>query len=359
MTGKLRGNCLNFSLLVLSLLFLQSVQAQPKRGKIKEIGTERFAEFDTKFVQNQKQAKVDGTALIWTDTLIYKRETGDADAKAQIPIGDLSKWLTTALVLQFVDEGKLTLDDKVTSYLPIFAKYGKSFITIRHCLTNYTGIQSNPVSLTDITRAKKFASLEEKVNDYPKQEIKANAGTEFRYSNDGFDIAARIVEIVSKKKFDMIIKQKLLNPLGMRQTTFSTLDATAPSPSNGAMSSANDYIHFLQMLLNNGTYNGIKLLSDASVNELRTLQTKQQDVKYVPKSAEGYSYALGSWAVETTGNKANVLTTSNLFGSWAIVDWCRGYAAVMLVKELEPEQKKDALLQLKDAIDDRIPNKCR
>src|SRR5690606_18548627 len=87
---------------------------------------------------------------------------------------------------------------------------------------------------------KKFKSLQEEVESYAKKEIQSNPGEEFRYNDLGFNIAGRVLEIVSKKKFDMLIKQKLFNPLGMRRSTFSTMDGSAIDPANGGQSSADE-----------------------------------------------------------------------------------------------------------------------
>lgn len=76
------------------------------------------------------------------------------------------------------------------------------------------------------------------------------------------NIAGRILEIVTKKKFDMLIKQQLLTPLGMRKTSFSELDGGAVNPSGGAKSSADEYLIFLKMLLNNGMHKGQQFLSE-------------------------------------------------------------------------------------------------
>ena len=63
--------------------------------------------------------------LIWKkdDTLVYKKEVGEFKSKTVAPIASCSKWLTAALVMQFVDEGKFSLDDQVVNYLPEFEKY--------------------------------------------------------------------------------------------------------------------------------------------------------------------------------------------------------------------------------------------
>ena len=357
MSYKITINCLKFSSLAFFMLFLQTGYGQAGKKNTKEIGLNSFQDLDDVVLRNQKLLGNIVVAMVWTDTLVYKHELGEFDSKTVVPIAAASQWLTAALVMKMVDEGKISLDDKVGQYLPIFDTYGKSYITVRHCLSHFTGIQTEGGGLFS---KKKFASLEEEVEAFAKKEIKTNPGTEFSYSNIGPDIAARIVEIVSKKKFDMLIKQKLFNPMGMRKTTFSTLDASAINPSYGAQSTADEMIKFLKMLLNKGNYNGQQILSEASVRELRHIQTSPELVKYAPKTAEGFSYALGSWVVdEGKEGEANSLAGAAINGTWPLVDWCRGYALLILTKTLLPEQKKDVYLQAKDAMDERLKNKCQ
>jgi CubicO group peptidase (beta-lactamase class C family) len=355
MSYKTTINCLKFSCIAIFLLFVQVASAQPNKKNVKEIGTANFSQLDELVLKNQKLLGNDVVAMVWTDTLVYKHELGDFDSKTLVPIASSSKWLTAALVMKFVDMGKISLDDKVSQYLPIFELYGKNYITIRHCLSHFTGIQSEGGLLS----RKKFNSLEEEVESFAKKEIKTNPGTEFSYSNIGLDIVGRILEIVSKKKFDMLIKQQLFNPLAMRKTTFGTLDNAAINPSGGALSTAEEYMHFLQMLLNNGKYNGQQILSEDAVKELRQLQTNPTQIKYAPKTAEGLNYALGSWVLEAKGNEATALACPGLFGTWPMVDWCRGYACIIFVKTLLGEQKKDAYIEMKSAIDERLPGKCK
>jgi len=362
MSYKVNSSCLKFSTISLFLLFFQIGFSQVKKVS-KDIGTTQFEGLDGLVQQNQKLLGNNIVAMVWTDTLVYKRELGDFDSKTVAPIASCSKWLTAALVMMFVDEGKISLDDKVSKYIPNFELYGKNYITIRHCLSHYTGIKSE-TGLRGILSRRKFNSLQEEAESYAKDEIQSNAGTEFRYSSVGLNIAGRILEIVSKKKFDMLIKQKLFNPLGMRKTTFSTLDGSAINPSGGAMSTADDYMHFLQMLLNNGKYHGSQILSEAAVKQMRQMQTKPEEIKYVPAAGQGEGYALGSWVLDPETNvskdgTASVLASPGLFGTWPMVDWCRGYACIFFVKTLlSGEQKKDVYLQMKDAIDEKMPKKC-
>jgi len=342
--------CLKGITLFLFLLLLQPAFAQPN-----------FKDLDKNLKEKEKLLGKDFVVMVWKkdDTLVYKKETGDFNSKTQAPIASCSKWLTTALVMMFVDEGKISLDDKITKWLPVFEKYGKNYITIRHCLSHYTGIESDPINFLKLLERRKFNSLEEEVNSFAAKEIQANPGEEFRYSNIGLNIAARVLEVISKKKFDALAKQKLFFPLGMRKTTFSTLNGSAPNPSGGALSTPDDYMHFLVMLMNKGVYNGQRILSEEAINEMLRVQTKPGQIKYAPKAAEGFNYALGEWVIEQNGTMSTAVASPGLFGTWPMIDYCRGYAYLFFVKNLLGEERADAQLEIKKIIDLQFKNNCK
>lgn len=342
-------NCLIYSFLVGSLLVFQDAGAQFSRADLDNIVNDK-----------SKVLKTDAVLVVANkDTTVYQKDTKLFSAqRGQAPIGSSSQWLTTAVILQLVDEGKISLDDKIASYLPVFEKYGKNYITIRHCLTHQMGIQTE-VKLKLLSK-KKFASLDEEAAQYAMREIQTNAGTEYRYNEAGFVIAARIAELVSKKKFDMLAQQKLFRPLAMRQTSFSTMDGSVIDPANGARSTAGDYIRFLRMLLNGGTINGQKILSAESVAEFRKIYATATALKAPPKGAEGMSYGLGVWAPETTGGgEAAMLVEPSFGGTVPVVDFCRGYAFVFLAKELAETPHLDIYTAIKSALDNAYPSTCK
>jgi CubicO group peptidase (beta-lactamase class C family) len=361
MTYKNSFTCIKGINLFAVLLLLQSVLQSVVAQKKSDIGQQKFPELDDIITQQQKLLGKDFVVMLWKkdDTLVYKKELGDFNSKTQAPIASCSKWLTAALVMTFIDEGKLSLDDKITKWLPEFEKYGKNYITIRTCLSHMTGIRSEPISLLKLLERKKFSSLEDEVNSFAAKDIQANPGDEFRYSNIGLDIAGRVLEIISKKRFDVLARQRLFVPLQMRRTSFSSLDGSAVNPSGGAYSSPDDYMHFLIMLMNKGVYQGNRILSEKAVNDMLTIQTTLGQIRYAPKAAEGYNYALGAWAAEAKDGKATAVTSPGLFGSWPMIDYCRGYAYLFFVKDLLSEDKADAQMEIKAAIDEKFPSTCK
>jgi CubicO group peptidase (beta-lactamase class C family) len=351
MSYKVCSICLKYRALALFLLFFQ-LSLQPVFAQY------NFQELDGELQAKRKLLGNNVVMMLWKDTLIYKKEMGDFNTKTQAPIASCSKWLTAALVMMFVDEGKLSLDDKVTRWLPEFEKYGKNYITMRLCLSHMTGIEDEGKLLKKIFQRKKFSSLEEEVNSFAAREIRTNPGTDFWYGNIGLNIAGRVLEVISKKRFDVLIKQKLFNPMAMRRTSFTTIDASAVNPSGGATSTADDYMKFLVMLLNKGKYAGKQILSEESVNQIMQIQTKPELIKYAPKAAEGFNYALGSWVIEETNGKATSLASPGLFGTWPMIDFCRGYAYIVFVRNLLGEERAGAHIELKKIIDNQISSDC-
>jgi CubicO group peptidase (beta-lactamase class C family) len=339
MSYKFNAICLKFSSLMLFLLLFQTLAAQ----NLSELGD--IAD------QKQKQMKTDVVLMVANkDTIVYTKDSKLFTAlRGQAPIAASSEWLTAALVLALVDEGKITLDDKVSRYIPIFSKYAKNYITLRHCLSHFTGIQSEAVGIKKMLDKKKFESLEEMVNELAKKEIQTNPGEEFRYSNIGLTIAGRVLEIVSKKKFDILAQQKLFRPMGMRQTSFSSLDGGLVDPDEGARSS----------VLNKGVYKGQRILSEASVQELRKLQIGSQPVKNVPNETTGSQYTLGAWAPENDGKQATVLMAPSLGGTLPVIDFCRGYAFILLYKDLSADQKANAYTDIKGVLDEKFTSNCK
>ena len=348
MSYNIKLNCLKYRLVLGFMLLCLIGKAQYN-----------FTEVDKLLTANQKKLGGNLVALVYKDgKMVYQKEMGDFKIKTKVPVASCSKWLTGALVMTFVDEGKLSLDDKVSTYLPIFANYSKSYITIRTCLSHLTGIADNQKIGAKLFERKKFESLEDEVNSFAKKEIATNPGTEFFYGNIGLNIAGRVLEIIAKKKFEVLMKQRIFTPLNMRNSSF-TGEEDAINPSGGATSSPTDYMNFLTMILDKGMFMGKRILSEAAIAQMQTIQTNKVPKKYTPKVAEGFDYGLGEWIQETDAKgNSTVVSCPGLFGTWPYVDNCRGYACILFTKSLLGEQKKDLYLELKKIIDGQIPSAC-
>lgn len=343
MSLKIKRICLICSFSASLLLMLQSVFAQD---------TAAISSF---LIKNQKTLGK-AVALVYKDgKLAYSKEIGvDFNAKTQAPIAASSQWLTAAVVLSFVDEGKISLDDPVGKYIPIFNKYMKSYLTVRHCLMHLTGFERDKGLTTKVTFGRKFQTLEDLVNSLASKEISANAGEQYFYGAYGPAIAARVVEIVGKKPFERIAQERIFRPCKMRATNFG-FDGGAPNAGFGVLSTANDYLNFLIMLLNGGMFEGKKVLSEATLKEFQRNQLGSEPIKYKADAVAGFDVTYGAYIQErdASGN-AQVICSPSLAGTWPYIDLCRKYAAILFVEDARNEVKKDIAIQFKEKVDEAM-----
>lgn len=273
--------------------------------------------------------------------IVYKKELekeiGDFNGRVQIPAGLTSQWLVAATIMAYVDEGKISLDDKVSKYIPIFSKYMKTYITIRNCLSFTTGIKADPPGPLKVLEKSKYPDLETEVNAFAsKRDIDTNPGTEIYFSQIGPDIAARVLEVITRKTFDRIVQDKILRPCKMRSTSFTNDNGVTSNAADGAITTANDFINFLSMLLGKGMFEGKTVLTEKSVAEMETIQFPKLPIKYMPKEAAGLKTALGCWV-----ENGNIVTSLNTAGFYAYVDRNQNYAALLV--PLKPDEPKTEL----------------
>ncbi len=318
---------------------------------------QNFSEVEQLMLNNQRVLGDDQSLMIYRDgKIIYQKTLGSFRPNEQVQLGEVSQWFTAALVMKMVEEGTISLDDKVGKYLPIFPKWMKGYITIRHCLNHTTGIQGDRTGASKLLQKKNFTTLEEEVNYYAeKRDIEKNPGEWFIYNRMGPTIAGRVLEVATKKKFDRLIQEKLFRPMGFRLTSFTNF-TSAISPFDGGKSTPAELMGFLSMLLNKGIYLGKQILSEASVNELFKIQTGEAYNRYTPPFFTGFSYGLCSW-IE---NKDRTVVNCNAQnGPFVWIDFCRGYACMLLPKKEQDVQKRDLYDQLQSAVAKQISSNCR
>ncbi len=131
-------------------------------------------------------------------------------------------------------------------------------------------------------------------------------------------------------------------------------NAKIPLAAGGAFSTPEDYIHFLQMILQNGFYNGKQILSHHSVVVMQKNYTKGARVAFTPAEAGDWGYGLGEWVMDDATERSDAVTSPGLFGSFPWVDNKTQYAGFLMVFNLKQKGRKESYLQLKKIIDDAI-----
>ncbi len=353
---KIKIACRPFSLICSLLLFwLVSFSQSSKTLPSTSPETDEYLKANQKLFGNSL------VALAYKGgKVVYKKEIekdiGDFNGRTQTAAGIASQWLTAAAVMAYVDAGKISLDDKVSKYIPIFAKYMKSYITIRNCLTFTTGIHADPPGPLKLLQKSKYPDLEAEVDAFAsKREIQTNPGTEVFFTQIGPDVAARVLEVVTKKTFDRIVQEKILRPCKMRGTSFTIENGGAINAADGAVTTPNDFINFLGMILNKGNFEGKQVLSEKSVHEMETLQFAALPVKYVPNESAGLKTGLGCWI----SNDGRIVTSLNMSGLWPFIDRCHNYAGILVPKSTVSDPKPALYSQFKEKLDVSFGDPCK
>ncbi len=181
--------------------------------------------------------------LVVDGQMIYKNSYGFTDVEKKIPasssslfrIASMSKSFTCMAILKLRDEGKLNLDDPAYLYIPELknVKYPTAdapAITIRHLMTHGAGFpEDNPWG------DRQLADSEKDLMEFIGKQISFSnpPGIAFEYSNLGFALQGRMITKVSGMRYQDYIKKNILEPLGMKTTTYEYGDVAADKLAHG------------------------------------------------------------------------------------------------------------------------------
>ncbi len=277
------------------------------------------------------RSKLAGAVVLVADRekVLTLQTIGFADLATKTPmkpdtlfwIASQSKPITAAALMMLVDEGKVRLDDPVENYLPEFKEIWvavekdsrhiklerpKRKPTVRHILSHTSGL---PFSSAIERPTLDGLPLRVAVGSYAMTPLQWEPGTKYQYSNAGINTVGRIIEVVTGIPYEEFLGQRIFIPLGMKDTTFRPsaeqvarlakayrsrngggmeevpitqlrypldLPTRQPMPAGGLFSTAADVARFCQMILNVGTFEGKRYLSESAVAEMTGRQTGPQ-----------------------------------------------------------------------------------
>jgi CubicO group peptidase (beta-lactamase class C family) len=282
-------------------------------------------------------------------------------------IASMSKPITATTVLMLQDEGKLSVEDPIGKYLPELAHLKMAdgvehVVTIRQLLTHTSGMGE-----ISVDESRDSHTLAEAVSRFATKPLQFVPGSKWSYCQSSINTAARIVEVVSGKSFPEFLEQRLLHPLGMKDTTFylspdqmkrlsksyaRTTDGKLeeapnrilygksptdrdrfPAANGGLFSTASDYGLFARMILNEGTLNGKQYLKPASVALMTSVQTGDLTTGFTP----GNGWGLGWCVVRAPQGVSGMLSSGTFghggaYGTQAWIDPVRKLAYVLMVQ---------------------------
>jgi CubicO group peptidase (beta-lactamase class C family) len=354
----------------------------------------RIAPQVDRFVQDKTVAGAVTLVARGNDTIEFQA-TGMADIEAGRPmqqdtifqIMSMTKPVTAIAIMMLAEEGKLALRDPVEQYLPEFknlrvaANVGPDnarlnipdhAITIRDLMTHTAGIQDPaPPSIKDYPQLMNVP-LDEVVRQLAKQPLLFQPGTQWSYSSPGIEILGRIVEVVSGKKYEDFVTDRILRPLGMKDSFFyppadkisriamvyvkqdgklvpapGTIlggdpakhrqGSVFPAPGWGMYSTAEDLLHLYRMMLNDGVYEGHRYLSPFSVHVMTEAHTTGiRPVGWM----RGADYGL-AWEVvtdplgELAGHSKGTYGHGGAFGTQGWIDPQNNLISILLIQRAD------------------------
>lgn len=323
------------------------------------------------------------TVVLTPEKMIHLQSNGFADREAKRAIApdslcwiaSMSKPITGVAILMLQDEGKLNLADPVAKYIPEFADLKTpsgqpANLTLTQLLTHTSGL--GEASAEQTARARTLADL---VPAWLGAKMRFEPGTRWMYCQSGINLAGRIVEIASGQSFDTFLQRRLFDPLGMKDTTFHPTAAQrsraalgyaknketgelAPAPlppgydgaperppqgNGGLFSTALDYGRFCRMLLNRGTLDGHRYLSDAAFTALTSVHTGDLPTGFFQGAPYGnhganYGWGVGTCILRTPHDGVAAMLSPGTFGhggAWGTQAWIdpvKGIAYLLMVQ---------------------------
>lgn len=186
------------------------------------------ADYDKVLSEQFKPGETGCAVLVARDgQVIYRKAFGMADLELNVPmrpemvfrIGSITKQFTAIAILQLMEQGKLSLQDQITKYIPDYPMHGHS-ITIEHLLTHTSGIKS-------YTNVPEFESMvrtdmtpEEVIEKIKPLPMEFAPGTKWNYNNSGYFLLGYIIEKVSGLKYAEYLQENFFVPLGMTSTLY-------------------------------------------------------------------------------------------------------------------------------------------
>jgi CubicO group peptidase (beta-lactamase class C family) len=146
-------------------------------------------------------------------------------------IGSISKQFTATAILKLQEEGKLSVKDKLSKYIPDFPRGNE--VTLRHLLTHTSGIHNytdEPDFLSRVTNATTTEAIIEEIKKYPYD---FDPGTKWSYDNSGYLLLGYIVEKVSGQSYGDFLRENFFQPLGMTNTGVYRADLGLPHEALG------------------------------------------------------------------------------------------------------------------------------
>lgn len=300
-----------------------TARSQDQSAKIDELGKRLSSIIATQI--EEKSIPAFSIALVVDQKIVFEKGFGTAKPEAATKadraagehtvyrVGSVSKLFTDLALMQLVDQGKVDLDEDVRKYVPEFNPknpFGKK-ITLRQLMSHRSGlVRESPVGhYFDPDEPSVKATVESLNNTTLVYEPESKT----KYSNAGITVVGRVLENVTGKPFETVIKESILDPTGMSESSFNfddrvmsklavgqmwtydgrTFDAPnfklGIAPAGNLYSSVHDLSKFMMAIFNGGVGEKARIISEKRFAEMVEPQFSKQ------KNTFGIGFALSDF----------------------------------------------------------------
>ncbi len=295
-------------------------------------------------------------AIVRQDGLeLYRFQAGDIGYDTKNRLASFTKTVSAGVILALVDEGVLSLTERLGDALPLFENNGLGDPTVldawamRHGIDTAIAYEHDP----------RF-TLAESVNRIGLTGflVFAPPGAQLGYDGAGMQTVGRIAELRTGQAWGTLARTRILDRCDMTQADYGQFDPN-PSVPGGLRSTAEETINYAQMIIDRGWYAGQRVLSDAAIEQIFSNTTRGLPVHHTPWPAShplypygtDPDYGFGAWVLAESPVTQHVeeIVGAGAWGSYIWIDRRRGLTAVLITDVLPGSQASmDAALGLFD-----------
>ncbi len=304
---------------IITLAFISIGYSQTKEAKIDKLLNEKL------------KANTTGAVVLISEKgkPTYRKAFGLANLELnvkmtpenRIEIGSMTKQFTAVSILMLVEQGKISLEDEITKFIPDYPTHGQK-ITVHHLLNHTSGIKS-------YTRIKKLFAVArndmtplELINFFKNEPVDFNPGEKYKYNNSGYIILGYIIEKISGLSYAEFIQQHIFDKLSMKNSTYNSQSKLIKNRASG-YHNRNGYQNamFISYTLPyaagslTSTVDDLNLWQQALITNklLRKEILQKAYTNYTLNNGEKINYGYG-WNIKTINNEVSYEHGGSIFG---------------------------------------------
>jgi len=222
-----------FFLFLITLIFIPACTTQPVSQPSENDLTSQIDSLLSKVYK----ANEPGAAILVKKEgkILFRKGYGLADMELNVPVepgmvfrlGSITKQFTAVAILMLAEQGKLSLQDDITKFLPDYPTQGKA-ITVEHLLTHTSGIKSYTELPEWLPLWRRDMTLKEIIDLFKNQPMEFSPGERWKYNNSGYILLGAIIEKVSSETFEAFIQKYIFEPLGMKHSYYGSASRIIP-----------------------------------------------------------------------------------------------------------------------------------